>query len=61
MQPGEHLWSIAEAVVHARGDDDPAAVERYWRMLCDANRERVASGDVDVLAVGEDVDLPPVA
>ena len=61
VEAGEHLWGIAEAVVRAHGSDDPAAVDRYWRALCAANRPHLASGDPDVLAVGEDLDLPPVA
>jgi len=59
---GEHLWAIAEAVVAAQGRaDEPGAVEHYWRMLCDANRTHLASGDPNLVAPGEDLDLPPVA
>jgi hypothetical protein len=58
---GEHLWGIAEATVHAAGIADPVVVDRYWRALCDTNRDRLASGDPNVLAPGEDLGLPPVA
>lgn len=59
---GEHLWGIAETVVRSRGRAaDPGAVDRYWRALCDANRDRLASGDPNIVLPGEELDLPPVA
>ena len=62
VQVGESLWTIAEDTVRTGGSvDDPDAVHRYWRALCDANRDRVASGDLNAILPGEDLDLPPVA
>jgi hypothetical protein len=61
VAPGESLWTIAEARVRATTHDDPATVERYWRAVCEVNRERLRSGDVNVVHPGEDLDLPPVA
>ena len=59
---GESLWSIAEArVAESHAPRDPGEVDRYWRALCDANRERLVSGDVNAIQPGEDLDLPPVA
>ncbi len=60
VAPGEHLWGIATAVVRARtGADDVVGIDRYWRALCAANRDRVVSGDVNVVRPGEDLVLPP--
>jgi len=47
-------------VVRARtGTDDVVVIDRYWRALCAANRDRVASGDVNRIRPGEDLILPP--
>ncbi|MBM3693437.1 MAG: hypothetical protein FJW77_09150 [Actinobacteria bacterium] len=60
VAPGEHLWGIAAAVVRARtGGDDLVVIDRYWRALCAANADRIASGDVDRIHPGEDLLLPP--
>jgi hypothetical protein len=61
VAPGESLWTIAEDRVRATSHDDPASVERYWQAVCEVNRERLRSGDVNVVHPGEDLDLPPVA
>ncbi|MFO1536684.1 MAG: LysM peptidoglycan-binding domain-containing protein, partial [Actinomycetota bacterium] len=60
VAPGEHLWGIAAAVVRARtGGDELGVIDRYWRALCAANADRIASGDVDRIHPGEDLLLPP--
>jgi Tfp pilus assembly protein FimV len=61
VEPGESLWSVAVDALAARGIDDPVVVDRYWRALCDLNRDRLASGDPDRVMPGEGLDLPPVA
>jgi hypothetical protein len=63
---GEHLWELAaREVARVRGmargavaDDD---IGPYWLAVCDANRARLRSGDVNLVYVGETVVLPPFA
>jgi hypothetical protein len=63
--PGDNLWALAAAHLGsatgrdaaAIGDDEVAA---YWLRVCEANRERLASGDPNLVFPGERVVLPPV-
>jgi hypothetical protein len=60
---GDNLWTIAAshlASVHGRpaADDDVAA---YWMQVCDLNRSRLQSGDVNLVFPGEHIGLPPVS
>jgi hypothetical protein len=60
---GDNLWTIAAshlARVHGRPatDDDVAA---YWLQVCDVNRPRLHSGDVNLVFPGERIALPPVS
>ena len=57
VRPGEHLWSIAATIA---GDTHPEQVARYWRRLVETNRERLRSGDPDLLYPGERLRLPPL-
>jgi DNA-binding SARP family transcriptional activator/nucleoid-associated protein YgaU len=57
VEPGENLWSITEKQV---ADDigeppDAATVGPVWLTTVDLNRDRVASGDPDVIYPGETV------
>ncbi|MGK2947093.1 MAG: LysM peptidoglycan-binding domain-containing protein [Acidimicrobiales bacterium] len=60
---GDHFWSLAhELVAEAQGgaatDRD---VARYWCVLVEANRDRLAvPGEVDLLYVGQELLLPPI-
>jgi len=61
---GEHLWElatreVARATAASRDEVDVADVTAYWVRVCDANRDRLASGDVNVVHIGETVLLPP--
>jgi nucleoid-associated protein YgaU len=61
VEPGDHLWKISEehlATVLGRPAED-AEVDPYWRSVIDTNRERLASGDPDLIYPGETVALPP--
>ncbi len=63
---GDSLWEIAaQALARARGAPRPslpdADIAPYWVAVCEANRDRLASGDVDLLLPGETVLLPPVS
>ena len=54
VDDGESLWSIARD----RVGGDPAALDGYWRALCDANVRALPSGDVNLIHPGETVVLP---
>jgi hypothetical protein len=64
---GDNLWDLAAArltrlaQVDGRGPDrlGERDVARYWQLVCDANRARLRSGDVDLVFPGEVVVLPP--
>lgn len=58
VAPGEHFWGIAEAVVAER----PGAgleVADYWRLLVEANRDRLVDRDnPDLIHPGQELVLP---
>ena len=59
VEPGDHLWSIAEAVTRRRqhGPVTQAMISRYWRAMITANRTSIV--DPDVIQPGDRVQLPP--
>ena len=59
---GDHLWAIAQRHLEdIKGSTpDDAVTARYWRRVIDANRERLRSGDPDLIYPGETVLLPPI-
>lgn len=62
VQPGDHLWGIAEARL-ARlgvGDGTPSArdIAPYWARVIAANRATLRSGDPNLIFPGEVVVLP---
>lgn len=59
VEPGDHLWSIAESTVATTTGEPGAhlAVERYWRQLLVANPDLA---DPDLLFPGDVITLPPV-
>lgn len=63
VQPGDHLWSIAERAVTLDGTTAEAAVvARYWRALIDANRDRLVDpADPDLILPGQELELPPLS
>ena len=61
VEPGDHLWKISEdhlAAVLGRTAED-GEVDPYWRSVIEANRDRLLSGDPDLIFPGETVALPP--
>ena len=65
VTPDDNLWELSASAL-ARGtareratiaDDE---IARYWRTVCDANRDALRSGNVNVIYPGETVALPPV-
>jgi nucleoid-associated protein YgaU len=62
---GDSLWTIARdhlAEVRGGGADEPTLreVASYWLRVIEANRDRLASGDPDLIYPGEQIVLPPV-
>ena len=58
VQRGESLWSIAHDATAGRPAE---TVDAYWHALCDANRARLPSGDVNLIYPGDVVVLPYLA
>jgi hypothetical protein len=66
VAPGDNLWAIAaSAIARSTGRDVGAVpddeIAPYWHLVCDRNRDRLYSGDVNLILPGEDVMLPPLA
>ena len=61
---GENLWTIArDHLAKARGGaDEPTTreVAAYWLRVVEANRNRLRSGDADLIYPGERIVLTPV-
>jgi hypothetical protein len=62
----DNLWDLSAARLAAgtgrlRAELDNGEIARYWIRVCDANRGRVRSGDVDVIYPGEVIVLPPIS
>lgn len=62
VMPGDHLWSISRRRLEHASDGAVSndAVASYWRRVIDANRDRLHSGDPDLIYPGETVLLPPI-
>ncbi len=56
--PGDNLWTIAAAHLHAHGSSSDVAT--YWRQVIAANRATLRSGDPNLIFPGEIVTLPPL-
>jgi hypothetical protein len=63
---GDDLWSIAAAQLaqvtgHPVASLSSSDVAAYWQRVCDANRSRLQSGDINLIFPGEQIVLPPVS
>ena len=60
VAPGDHLWGIAERVLTQRLGRAPsdAEVAPFWSQLIEANRDRLATGDPDLIFAGQVFRLP---
>lgn len=63
VEPGDNLWTIAERqVVRMTGTSEAEVaaeqVLRYWVRLQEANRDRLRSGNPDLIFAGEELVLP---
>ncbi len=56
VQPGDALWPIAER--HLARSSSVAEIAKQVRDLKSINRDRIASGDPDLLEAGEELRLP---
>ncbi len=63
VQPGEHLWGIAEAAVRGQLGPDATStdVADYWVELIASNRSMLRSGDPNLIHPGEAILLPPMS
>lgn len=62
VRPGDSLWKLAESrleTVQGRRPDD-SDIAAYWVKVIDANRDRIRSGDPDLIFPGEEIALPPI-
>lgn len=62
VERGDHLWKISARHL---GDfyQRPASnreISPYWRETIESNRNRLRSGDPDLIYPGEEVALPPI-
>lgn len=62
VDPGDNLWLISERTLAGALGRDPSEREiaSYWRLVVDENRDRLRSGDPDLIYPGEVVVLPPL-
>jgi nucleoid-associated protein YgaU len=63
VQPGDHLWRIAERTLAAAWGREPtdAEIDPYWRDLIDLNRKRLRdAANPDRIFPGQVFELPPV-
>jgi nucleoid-associated protein YgaU len=60
VSPGDHLWAIAERTLAARLGRAPSDAEivPFWRALIELNRDRLRTGDPDLIFVGDRFVLP---
>jgi hypothetical protein len=57
--PGDNLWRIAAGHITANAKT-PIGVRTYWLMVIEANRNRLRSGDPNLIFPGESIVLPEI-
>ncbi len=57
---GDHLWKISDRHLSRRLGREAAdeEISPYWRLVIEVNRDRIRSGDPDLIFPGEIVTLP---
>jgi len=60
VAPGDHLWGIAARTLTSRLGRPPtdAEIAPYWSRLIETNRDRLATGDPDLIFAGQVFRLP---
>lgn len=63
VERGDHLWGLAEKRIQQALGRPPLdhEVAPYWRSVLDENRDRIKSGNPDVIHTGETIMLPDPA
>lgn len=62
VEAGESFWVIAAELLSQAGEPtDDRTVERYWRVLIEANLDRlVVEGEPDLILPGQSLRIPPL-
>ncbi len=60
VEKGDHLWSITASHLESSTGEEPSPAEitPRWVEVIDANRDRIRSGDPDLIYPGETIVLP---
>jgi nucleoid-associated protein YgaU len=61
VQPGDHLWAIAEGELHRAWGRPPSdrKIDPYWRTLVEQNRNRLHDpSNPDLLFPGDRITVP---
>jgi hypothetical protein len=60
IAPGDHLWAVAERALAARLGRAPtdAEIVPFWTRLIEVNRDRLISGDPDLVLPGQRFVVP---
>lgn len=63
VRPGDNLWKLAARHLERTGGGPVPApdVAPYWRRVVEANRNRIRSGDPDLIYPGEEIVLPRIS
>ena len=61
VEKGDSCWQIAEDTLAQTWGRQPtdAEIDPYWRSLVETNRDRLVSGDPDLILPGQVFELPP--
>jgi len=61
IQRGDNMWKLAEARLQDLTGRPPTdgEIAPYWRRVVESNRDRIRSGDPDLIFPGEVLILPP--
>lgn len=60
VEPGDHLWKLSQDHLDAKLGRvaGPEEVTPYWLAVIQANRDRLRSGDPDLIFPGEVIEMP---
>ena len=60
VEKGDHLWSISASHLESTSGKEPSAAEitPVWVEVIETNRDRLRSGDPDLIYPGETIVLP---
>ncbi len=60
VEKGDHFWGIAEKTLAESYGRQPTEdeIRPYWLALMDANRDRMVTGDADLIMPGQEFEIP---